>query len=109
MSTVGKICGITSGILAAIMVFVLGVQALEECLVAAGSSLTVLPKGEWFTQLANLIHNYGLYILLLLCLAQIFTGRSQRTAGIAFVVYLVIAVLFIAVVFFKDDIVKLLK
>ena len=109
MSTVGKITGIMSGILAAVMIFVLGIQALEECLVAAGSSMTVLPKGEWFVQLANLIHKYGLYILLMLCLSQIFTGRSQRTAGIAFVAYLVIIVLFIAVVFFKDDIVKLLR
>lgn len=109
MSTVGKICGIMSGILAAVMIFVLGVQALEECLEAAGSSLTVLPKGEWFSELVNIVHRYGLYILLILCLAQIFTGRSQKTAGIAFVVYLVIVLLFIAVVFFKDDIVKLLR
>ena len=109
MSTVGKICGIMSGIVAAVMVFVLGVQALEECLVAAGSSMTVLPKGEWFVELVRIVKEYGLYILLCLCLAQIFTGRSQRTAGIAFVAYLIIVVLFIAVVFFKDDIVKLLR
>lgn len=109
MNNLGKICGILSGILAAAIIYVLGFEALQRCLLLSGSSVVVLPSGHWYAQLSSYINKYGIYILSLLSLSQIFVGKTKNGAGILFIIYLLIAVCFIAVIFFPEMVIDLLK
>lgn len=109
MNSFGKICGILSGILAAIIIYVLGSDALQTCLQLSGSSVNVLPNGEWFSQLMVFVNNYGIYILILLSLSQVFSAKTKNGAGILFIIYLMIAFAFIAVIFFPNEVIDVLK
>ncbi len=109
MNNLGKICGILSGILAAIIIYVLGVSALQKCLLLSGSSVVITPTGEWFSQMYSYICKYGIYILSLLSLSQILVGKTKNGAGILFIIYLVIIICFVAVIFFPESVINILK
>jgi len=109
MNNLGKIFGILSGILSAVIIFVLGIEALQMCLSLSGSSVVVVPSTHWFSQLSVLVSKYGLYLLLILSLSQIFVGKTKNGSGILFIIYAIIVVCFVAVIFFPEEVIKLLK
>lgn len=109
MNNLGKICGILSGIISAIIIYILGADALQKCLLQSGSSVVVIPSGEWFSQIYSYICKYGIYVLSLLALSQILVGKTKNGAGILFIFYVVISICFIAVIFFPDKVINILK